>query len=262
MIPQQIQQLQQIQIQPGTLSGQTSVQGQPQTQYVTSQDAHQQIQNQILQSQQLAQMQQQAQNNLNTSQANAQIQQITIQQPKQQIVLGPQSVAQSQASMENRPIMTMVSIGGGSGVVSAGTNANTANNTISTFTGMHNLGTPINSQQHLPIQPPQNPLAAMTSLSYSATPSGILTNSTSNITKDDKHDTQKSSSQNTAEPAVLISSSANTGTTFTTAANGSITISSATSIPVTSLALNSKPTGMCLFSCQLTRNRSNPKSTI
>lgn len=256
MIPQQqMQQLQQIQIQPNA-----------QGQYVTSQDTHQQIQNQILQSQQMA-MQQQAQNNLNTSQANAQIQQITIQQPKQQILIGQQSTAQSQASisMENRPIMTMVSIGGGSGVVSTGSNANNAgNNTISSFSGMQNLGSPINlPQQHLPIQPPPNPLAAMTSLSYSAQPSGILTNSTANIMKDDKNtikmmdDTQKSSSQSTAEPTVLISTSTTHGTTVTTVANGSITISSATSTPVTSLASNNKPSGKYFLSFYKIQSKSS-----
>lgn len=245
MMPQQMQ-LQQIQIQPSGLTGQAQLQGQQQTQYVTSQDTHQQIQNQLIQSQQLA-MQQQAQNNLNAQQANAQIQQITIQQqPKQQILIGQQSAAQSQASMENRPIMTMVSIGGGGNTSASG---NHANNTISTLNAMQNLGSPMNSPQHLTIQPPPNPLAAMTSLSYSATPSTILTNSSSNIGKDDKNttkldDTQKS---HTNESNVLVSTSTTNGTTVTTVANGSITISSATSTPVTSLASNNKLNGKLTF---------------
>lgn len=250
MIPQQIQQLQQIQIQPSGLSAQ----GQQQTQYVTSQDTQQQIQNQL--QQQLA-MQQHAQNNLNTSQANAaQIQQITIQPPKQPLLIGQQSVAQSQASMENRPIMTMVSIGGGgSGIVSAGANANNVSNTITSLNAMQHLGSHMSAQQHLPIQPPPNPLAAMTSLSYSATPSAILTNSTPNMAKDDKNtiksdNTQTTNSLSTSEPNVLISTSSTNGTTVTTVANGSITISSATSTPVTSLAANTsinKPIGKFHF---------------
>lgn len=249
-MPQQMQ-LQQIQIQPSGLTGQAQLQAQQQTAYV-SQDTHQQIQNQLIQSHQIAAMQQQAQNNLNASHGNAPNQQLTIQQPKQQhILIGQHSAAQSQASMENRPIMTMVSIGGGNS--SAG--SNTGNNTISTLNAIQSLGSPMNSPQHLTIQPPPNPLAAMTSLSYSATPTTILTNSSSNMAKDDKNatkhdDTQKLSGQNTSDPAVLISTSTTNGTTVTTVANGSITISSATSTPVTSLtslATINKPTGKLTF---------------
>lgn len=260
MIPQQMQ-LQQIQIQPSGLPGQTTVQGQQQTQYVTSQDTHQQIQNQIMQSQQIA-MQQQVQNSLNTNQANAQIQQITIQQPKQQILIGQQNAtSQSQASMENRPIMTMVSIGGGS------SGGNSSNNTIASLNAMQNLGSPMSSPQHLTIQPPPNPLAAMTSLSYSASPSAILTNSTSNITKDDKNttksdDTQKPSNQNTSEPTVHISTSTSNGTMVTTVANGSMTISSATSTPVTSLASSNKPTGKLLLAMLSYRKSSEMQNQI
>lgn len=248
MIPQQMQ-LQQIQIQPSGLSGQASVQGQQTTQYVTSQDTHQQIQNQIMQTQQLA-MHHQAQNNLNTSQANGQIQQITIQQPKQ-ILIGQQSVAnQNQTSMENRPIMTMVSISGGGNSVSGANSGVT--NTVSSLNAMQNLSSPVSAPQHLTIQPPPNPLAAMTSLSYSATPSAILTNTTSNIAKDDKNTTKSDdthkliSSQSTTEPTVhvSVSTSTSTGTTVTTVANGSMTISSATSAPsVTSHASRDKQPG-------------------
>lgn len=241
MMPQQMQ-LQQIQIQPSGLTGQAQLQGQQQTQYVTSHDTHQQIQNQIMQSQQLA-MQHQAQNNLNANQGNAQIQQITIQQPKQQILIGQQSAAQNQTSMESRPIMTMVSIGGGN----SGT-GNSGNNTMTTLNAMQSLGSPMNSPQHLTIQPPPNPLAAMTSLSYSATPSTILTNSSANIGKDDKNttksdDTHKVTGHNANDSNVHVSTSTTNGTTVTTVANGSITISSATSTPVTSYVSLNKPTG-------------------
>lgn len=213
MIPQQMQ-LQQIQIQSGLT-------GQQQQQFV-NQD-QQQLQNQIMQSQQLA-LQQQAHNALNASQTNG-MQQITIQQPKQ-ILVGQQSVGQSQ-SLENRPIM--VSIGG--------------NNAASSLNAMQNLGSPIVTSQAMTLQPPPNPLAAMTSLSYSTVASGTLTNSTANMAKDAAQkadDAQKSIMESTA-----ISTS--TSSTITTIANASITISSATSSPTVSNALKEKPSGNLKF---------------
>lgn len=208
MIPQQMQ-LQQIQLT-----------GQGQTQYVNQSD-QQQIQNQILQSQQMA-MQQQAQGALNTSQANG-IQSITIQQPKQ-ILVSQQSVAQSQANMENRPIMTMVSIG---------------NNGTSPLNAMQNLTSPIGSPSNLTLQPPPNPLAAMTSLSYSTTPTGIVTNSTATIAKEDKIPSKIDESQKSIAESNTVSTSA----TVTTVTNGAMTISSATLTPTVSAAPKDKTTG-------------------
>lgn len=211
MIPQQMQ-LQQIQIQSGLT-------GQQQQQFV-NQD-QQQLQNQIMQSQQLA-LQQQAHNALNASQTNG-IQQITIQQPKQ-ILVGQQSVGQNQ-TLENRPIM--VSIGG--------------NNAASSLNAMQNLSSPIVTSQAMTLQPPPNPLAAMTSLSYSTVPSGTLTNSTANMATDDKSVQKADDAQKSTMESTAISTS--TSSTTTTIANASITISSATSSPTVSNALKEKPSG-------------------
>lgn len=208
MIPQQMQ-LQQIQIQ-----------GQPQQQFV-NQDQQQQIQNQIMQSQQMALQQQ---NTLNANQANG-IQQITIQQPKQ-IIVGQQNVGQSQASLENRPIISMVSIGG--------------SNAASSLNAMQNLSSPIGSPQ-LTLQPQPNPLAAMTSLSYSAVPSGTMTNSVANISKEDKHTSKVDDAPKIVSESVGVSTS--TSSTVTTISNGSITISSATSSPAVTNASKDKSSG-------------------
>lgn len=201
MIPQQMQ-LQQIQIQSG-LSGQ----GQPQ---FVSQSDQQQIQNQLMQSQQIV-LQQQAQGGPNAAQSNG-IQQITIQQPKQ-ILVGQQSVAQSQATIENRPIMTMVPIGSG--------------NNTSPLNAMQNLTSPLSTSQQITLQPQPNPLAAMTSLSYSASPS-VLTNTIANIqTKEDKatpkaDETQKSTAPDTSTVTTSV---------VTTITNGTMTISSSKASP-------------------------------
>lgn len=219
MIPQQMQ-LQSIQLT-----------GQQQAQFV-NQHEQQQIQNQIMQSQQIA-LQQQTQNNLNTNQASG-ISQITIQQAKQpqQIFIGQQSTAQSQATNENRPTMTMVSIGG--------------NNASSPLNAMQNLSSPIGSSQTPTLQPPPNPLAAMTSLSYSAAPSNILTNSTANITKDEK----TSSKVEEAPKISIVGSSAAstlTSTTVTTSANGMITITASSTPTFATATPKDRSTGKFLF---------------
>lgn len=156
---QQQLQLQQIQIQ----SPQPN-----QQQYLNQQEQQQQIQNQLIQQQQSGQL-----TNATITQPN--ISQINIQ-PKPQMIIGPQqtSFATSQAqSMDNRPtIMSMVSISGGS-LSSAGTPL------IQPIAGLA-------SPPHVTLQPPQNPLAAMTTLSYNASPSNP------NLSKDDK---QKSDQQ-------------------------------------------------------------------
>lgn len=190
MLQQQIQ-LQQIQIQ----SPSTGQPGQQQItqQFVTPQDT-QQIQNQLMQQQQQQiALQQQVQNGITTvtTQPNG-IQQITIQPKTQQILIGQQSVAQTQSNIDNRPIMTMVSIAGNS-VTAANGGAQIISQSASPLNAMQTLsGNQLSSPPHLTLQPPPNPLAAMTSLSYNAS-TGMLTSTTANSSiKDEKPSTNAS----------------------------------------------------------------------
>lgn len=163
MMQQQLQ-LQQIQIQ-------SPQQNQPQ--YLNQQEQQQQIQNQLIQ------QQQQSGQLTNASIPQPNISQINIQ-PKPQMLIGTQSnLATSQAqSMDNRPtIMSMVSISSG--------NITTTNGTP--LIQAHALGIPgLTQQSHVTLQPPQNPLAAMTTLSYNASPTTV-----NNLNKDDKQKTEQ-----------------------------------------------------------------------
>lgn len=183
MVPQQMQ-LQQIQVQ--------SSSGLPtQTQYVN--EPEHQIQNQLIQSQQIAQ------NGLTTSQAKA---------------------------SENRPIMTMVSLGSGN------------NNTSSPMNAMQNMNSPLSS--HLTIQPPPNPLAAMTTLSYNPS-NGMVTN---NIAKDDKQNSSKADEQQkTNEQSAGEIINLNGTSTSSTVTNGSVTIISSSTVSAPTLNLVDKLTG-------------------
>lgn len=178
-------QLQQIQVQ--------STSGLPtQTQYVN--EPEHQIQNQLIQSQQIAQ------NGLTTSQAKA--------------------------SVENRPIMTMVSLGSSN------------NNTSSPMNAMQNMNSPLSS--HLTIQPPPNPLAAMTTLSYNPS-NGMVTN---NIPKDDKQNSSKADEQQkTNEQSVSEIINLNGTSTSSTVTNGSVTIISSSTVSAPTLNQVDKLTG-------------------
>lgn len=196
MIPQQIQ-MQQIQIQQSN----HGLQGAQNTQYVSQQDQQQQLHNQILQSQQMALQQQQAQNGVVTSQANN----------VKQILVGQQNMASGQG--------TLVSIG-----------ANSPLNTIQT------LNSPITSTPHLTLQPPPNPLAAMTTLSYNG-PSFQSTQ----INKDDKHTAGKTDekhneqvSQSTVESSIATSNAT------------TIVVSSNINLSAPSNAMKDKVPGKCL----------------
>lgn len=141
-------------------------------QYLNQQEQQQQIQNHLIQ--------QSGQQITNAIGMQQNIHQINIQ-PKPQIVIGPQqtTLSTSQAqSMENRPtIMSMVSIAGNT--VSS-TNGSPMTHALASIQG---LAGPMASPSHvtLPVlQPPQNPLAAMTTLSYNASPTPPT------LTKDDK----------------------------------------------------------------------------
>lgn len=141
-------------------------------QYLNQQEQQQQIQNHLIQ--------QSGQQLTNAIGMQQNIHQINIQ-PKPQIVIGPQqtTLSTSQAqSMENRPtIMSMVSIAGNT--VSS-TNGSPMTHALASIQG---LAGPMASPSHvtLPVlQPPQNPLAAMTTLSYNASPTPPT------LTKDDK----------------------------------------------------------------------------
>lgn len=115
----------------------------------------------------------------------------------------------------------------------------------------------MNSPHHLTIPPPPNPLAAMTSLSYSASPSTHLTNSSANIGKDDKNTTKSDDTHKAANDLnVLVSTT--TSHTVTTGSNGSITISSATSKPITSLVSINKQ-GKLTLCKQITRTQKERK---
>lgn len=192
MIAQQLQ-LQQIQIQPP---------GTPQ-QYINQQEHQQQIQNQLIQHQQTGQLTNAS--GMNSSPQN--IHQISIQ-PKPQILIGtqPTSLATSQAqSLDNRPtIMSMVSI--------AGTVSSTNGTPLIQSQALQAIQS-MSSQPHVTLQPPQNPLAAMTTLSYSASPT-ILN-------KDDKqkNDQQKINEQlhqNALQSLVSLSTGTSTVTTEST----------------------------------------------
>lgn len=207
---QQQMQLQQIQIQQPNGN---SIQGQTNGQFVNQSD-HQQIQNQLIQHQQIVLQQQNGTNGL---------QQISIQPKVQQAT----SVNQSQ-SIENRPLMSMVSIANGS--------VTTAN------------GTPVLSSMslppHLTLQPPQNPLAAMTTLTYTASPSTILTKeekqqninkilgiTSATATTEDQQKTNEQLQQ-TAAATSLMSLSIASSTIPTSSINGpTITSSTPASIP-------------------------------
>lgn len=154
MMPQQMQ-IQQIQVQSNN----------GQQQYVSQQE---QIQNQLIQQSQQIAMQQQ--NGMTvTTQANG-MQQISIQQQPKQMVVGQQAVTSQQTtSIDNsRPVVTMVSIG----------------SSAPTLSGMHNMSSPIQTSSPMTLQPPPNPLAAMTNLSFA--PNGMISTNTISITKDDK----------------------------------------------------------------------------
>lgn len=99
-------------------------------------------------------------------------------QPKPSILIGqPQVVSQSQQQphLDNRSIMSMVSLGtnsvGNTITITNGTPIITQQQqqpqqpqTISSHQ-IHNLSTPLTSPPHVPLQPPPNPLVAMTTLS-------------------------------------------------------------------------------------------------
>lgn len=105
------------------------------------------------------------------------------------------TTSQAKASAENRPIMTMVSLGGSN------------NNTSSPLNAIQTLNSPLSS--HL-LQPPPNPLAAMTTLSYN--PSNA---------KDDK--------------GAPISNGTSTSSTVTSTPNGSVTIISSSTVSTPTL---------------------------
>lgn len=188
MMAQQLQ-LQQIHIQaPGT----------PQ-QYINQQEHQQQIQNQLIQHQQTGQL---TNATINSSPQN--IHQINIQ-PKPQILINTQQAAlatsQSQP-IDNRPtIMSMVSIAGT--VSSTNGSPLIQSQALQAIQGMA-------SPPHVTLQPPQNPLAAMTTLSYTATPT--------NLNKDDKQksDQQKINEQLHQNASLQSLVSLSTGTTLVT----------------------------------------------
>lgn len=133
----------------------------------------------------MQQHQQQQQNGI--TQTNG-IQQISIQ-PKPILIGTQQTSSQAQTqSLESRPMMTMVSIGGNN-VSSTNSSPMLQGQTGSSPTATLNaMSNSLSAPPHLTLQPQPNPLAAMTTLSYTASPSMTLN-------KDDKQNSQQAKAE-------------------------------------------------------------------
>lgn len=216
-------QLQQIQIQSPTAS---SLQGQATAQFISQQD-HQQIQNQLIQQQIVLQQ----------PNGTSGLQQISIQPKTQQ----PTSMHQTQA-LENRPLMSVVSI---------------SSPNVSSSNGSPILSS-IASPTHITLQPQPNPLVAMSTLSYTASPSAFLKDekqqnaikaaaAAAAAASADEQQKLNDQMQQTAAAASLVSlsigsSAAPTSAAVSSATNGATTTSSATMSVATSSTVSITPT--------------------